>query len=156
MAKPTPGETPNTSALLAQPGIQKRTSFNTETTETRRARRKTEKPVTSRYSARPAVFRRADAVRRFNSSGAKRRIPIFRGLRRAIPKPTPGETPTLRHSGLDPESSSSIKLSGASRRRKRFWIPGQARNDEIFLRLRLFLRFAGRATLQPAAKSKGE
>jgi hypothetical protein len=37
----------------------------------------------------------------------------------------------LRHSGLDPESSSSIKFSGASRRRKRFWIPGQARNDEV-------------------------
>jgi hypothetical protein len=38
---------------------------------------------------------------------------------------------TLRHSGLDPESSSSIKFSGASRRRKRFWIPDQVRNDEV-------------------------
>jgi hypothetical protein len=49
-----------------------------------------------------------------------------------MPKPTPGDTPTLRHSGLDPKSSSSIKFSGALRRRKRFWIPGQARNDEGF------------------------
>jgi hypothetical protein len=64
--------------------------------------------------------------------------------RRARPNPTPGETPTLRHSGLDPKSSSSIKFSGALRRKKRFWIPGQARNDEAFLRLQPFLRFAGR------------
>jgi hypothetical protein len=53
-----------------------------------------------------------------------------------------------RHSGLDPESSSSIKFlrrclvvggfglawflcfAAASRRSLRFWIPGQARNDE--------------------------
>jgi hypothetical protein len=53
---------------------------------------------------------------------------------------TPGEAKegapskkTPRHSGLDPESSSFFKLQkcGASRRRKRFWIPDQVRNDEV-------------------------
>jgi hypothetical protein len=32
-----------------------------------------------------------------------------------MPTPTPGETPTLRHSGLDPESR--IVFSGAKRRK---------------------------------------
>jgi hypothetical protein len=36
-----------------------------------------------------------------------------------------------RHSGLGPESSLSIKFSGALRRRKRFWIPDQVRNDGV-------------------------
>jgi hypothetical protein len=36
-----------------------------------------------------------------------------------------------RHSGLDPESSSSFKFCGALRWRKRFWIPDQVRNDEV-------------------------
>jgi hypothetical protein len=49
--------------------------------------------------------------------------------RRSEEKPAIEET--LRHSGLDPESSSSFNFCGALRRRKRFWIPGQARNDEV-------------------------
>jgi hypothetical protein len=56
------------------------------------------------FFASPAGFCRADEGPPVLLSGAKRRMLIFRGFRWAKPNPTPGETPTLRHSGLDPES----------------------------------------------------
>jgi hypothetical protein len=96
--------------------------------------------------------------------GAKRK-PGIRGIRRALADPRPAKTPKPRHCRLNPESGSSIRffeaapsppplprkgggvvICGASRRRKRFWIPDRVRNDDSFLRLQPFLRFAGRAS----------
>jgi hypothetical protein len=44
------------------------------------------------------------------TSPAQRAAKRKNGLRPAMDSPAPGETPTPRHSGLDPESSSSIKF----------------------------------------------
>jgi hypothetical protein len=51
----------------------------------------------------PGGFRRADAVRR-SISPARSAAKNKNGFRRPMSKPTPGDTPTPRHSGLDPES----------------------------------------------------